>query len=79
MKKTIFQLLLTLSLIFFAGIIFAQSPPLPPPPSEHGSDTNDTGGGAPIGGGIGILLTLGAAYGGKKIYKAWKDKDQIED
>ncbi|MDA3942850.1 MAG: hypothetical protein PF694_04840 [Bacteroidetes bacterium] len=77
MKKSFFQLMLTLSLILFASIIFAQSPPAPPP--EHGSGTNETGGGAPLGSGIGILLALGAAYGGRKIYKAWKDKDQIED
>ncbi len=30
------------------------------------------GGSAPIGSGIAILLSLGAAYGGRKVYKAWK-------
>jgi hypothetical protein len=40
----------------------------PPPPPGHGSSGNRTGGTAPIGGGLFILLGLGAAYGGKKIY-----------
>ena len=30
--------------------------------------------GAPIDGGLGILLAMGAAYGGKKLYKARQDK-----
>lgn len=33
---------------------------------EHGDPP--LGGGAPVDGGIGILLTLGAAYGAKKLY-----------
>lgn len=40
----------------------------PPPPDNHGVTGNtDAGGGAPIDGGIGILLTLGVAYGGNKL------------
>ena len=47
--------------------LLAQVPP--PPPSGHGSGGNQpAGGGAPIGSGIAILLSLGAAYGGKKVY-----------
>ncbi|MFK5856542.1 MAG: hypothetical protein QM503_10455 [Bacteroidota bacterium] len=43
---------------------------VPDPPGEHGSGTNlPAGGGAPIGSGLTILLGLGAAYGGKKIYE----------
>jgi hypothetical protein len=33
------------------------------------------GGGAPIGSGIAVLLCLSAAYGGKKVYKLYKNKD----
>jgi len=78
MKKLFYQLILTLSLIFSASIICAQVPP--PPPSEHGSGGNlPSGGGAPLTGGLGILLILGAAYGGRKIYKALKDQEQIEE
>ena len=44
----------------------------PPPPPGHGSTGNVPGGGNPIGGGLLILLGLGAAYGGKKIYQMRK-------
>jgi hypothetical protein len=78
MKKLFYQLILTLSLIFTASTICAQAPP--PPPAEHGSGGNlPAGGGAPLTGGIGILLALGAVYGGKKVYKFWKDHRQIEE
>ena len=46
---------------------FADTNP-PDPPSSHGATGNQPGGGAPIGGGLFILLGLGAAYGGKKWY-----------
>jgi hypothetical protein len=35
------------------------------------------GGGAPIGGGLFILLGLGAAYGGKKVYEL--NKKELDD
>ena len=35
--------------------------------------------GAPIDGGLGILLAMGAAYCGKKIYQARKNKSKEED
>lgn len=60
--------LLTITLITLNSIaIYAGAPP-PPPPPGHGSGGNVPGGGAPIAGGIGILLALGAAYGGKKVW-----------
>ena len=40
----------------------------PPPPPAHNETGNVPGGNAPIGGGLLILLGLGAAYGGKKLY-----------
>jgi len=50
----------------------------PPPPNGTGGapsgDNTPVGGGAPIAGGIGILLALGAAYGGKKVYDFNKRK-----
>ena len=50
--------------------INAQTVPPPPPAAGHGESGNQPpGGGAPIGSGLFILLSLGAAYGGKKIYK----------
>lgn len=57
---------------------FAQGAP-PPPPSDHGTTGNsDTGGGgAPIGSGVLILLGLGTAYGGKKLYDI--NKENLEE
>ncbi len=68
MKKIsiIFTLALALS---FSISSFAQ----PEPPSGHGSGSNQNGGNAPIGGGLTILLGLGAAYGGKKLYDSRKE------
>jgi len=78
MKNHILKLLFTIILVIGTSSIFAQVPP--PPPGGHGTGGNvPAGGTGSITGGIGILLALGAAYGGKKVYKAWKDKDQIED
>ena len=53
-------------LVAFTFNMFSQ----PDPPGNHGSG-NDAGpgGGAPIGSGIIILLSLGAAYGAKKLYE----------
>jgi len=49
-------------MMLWANQIFAQATP----PSDHG-------GGAPIGGGLFILLGLGAVYGGKKWYNHRKE------
>lgn len=63
--------------LIIAGILFIFIPfglmsqdDIPPnPPGSHGTDADaDPGSGAPIGSGIVILLTLGAAYGTKKLY-----------
>jgi len=72
MKKIIVQLILVITFTLSAQALLAQGAP-PPPPGGHGSSQNQpaNGGGAPIGGGLGILLALGAAYGGRKIYQAW--------
>ena len=64
---------ITLTLVLFLGwglFAMAQGPP-PPPGGGHGQTGNQApanGGSAPIGGGIAILLSLGAAWGGKKVY-----------
>lgn len=49
----------------------------PPPPGgggtgSHGSGGNTPGGSAPIGGGLFILLGMGAVYAGKKVYDLTK-------
>jgi len=39
-------------------------------PGAHGeTDDQPPGGGAPIGGGIAVLIALSAAFGSKKLYK----------
>ncbi len=67
-----------LSIIFTISVsaVFASDPP--EPPSGHGTGGDlPPGGGAPIGGGTFILIALGAAYGGKKIYDI--NKEELED
>ncbi len=60
-----FLFIIAFSFLSLAGI----SQP-PPPQSGHGESNNQPpGGGAPIGSGMLILIGLGAAYGGQKLYK----------
>jgi len=78
MKKIILTALFLLSLSFTTAELFAQAPP-PPPPGGHGEGGNQPagpGGSGPIGGGLGILLALGAAYGGRKVYKFYQEKTE---
>ncbi|MFA5417401.1 MAG: hypothetical protein WC341_02985 [Bacteroidales bacterium] len=74
MKKIFIKLMIIVSFIFGSMALFAQDGP-PPPPSDHGLLDNNSpaDGGAPIGGGLFILLGLGAAYGGKKLYDLRKE------
>lgn len=72
LKKSILILFL---IAFVAGteISTAQAPP-PPPGSGHGVSTNSApsnspGGGAPIGSGLAILVSLGLVYGAYKMYR----------
>ncbi len=69
--KNIIKSLATLITITLLTINFSTAQT--PPPPNGGSDPSQggntpVGGGAPIAGGIGILMALGAAYGGKKVY-----------
>lgn len=70
MKKTLIILILIMGFSISSLMLMAQDPP--PPPSEgHGQNDNQLpGGGAPLTGGIGILLLLCSAYGGYKIFRA---------
>ncbi|NOU46799.1 MAG: hypothetical protein HOO86_07030 [Bacteroidales bacterium] len=79
MKKNIIKLMLIAGFLFTGLILTAQIPP-PPPGGGHdlgGNQPND-GGGAPIDNGLGILLTLGAVYGGKKVYYMMRPKQVPE-
>jgi hypothetical protein len=69
-----------LMLVF--GLLLASSvrsdPPLPPISGGHGRDANQPPVGAPIDGGLGILMILAgsSAYGGVKLYRARKREEQ---
>ena len=68
MKKVISILTVLVFTLFFSMSSIAQPPP---PPGNTGSGAGGTpiGGNAPIGGGLFILLGLGAAYGSRKVYQ----------
>lgn len=66
-KNNIIGLFLVLTLFFSASVTFAQTQ-APPPPGHGTTDARVPGGGAPIGEGIVFLITLGAAYGARKVY-----------
>ena len=58
--------------------VMADGPP--PPPGNPGSGGGGGGPvGAPIDGGLGILLAMGVAYGGRKFYQARKSKKKARD
>ncbi len=67
--------LLVIAIIISAPLLLNAQPV--PPSGGHGLNGNQTptGGGAPIDGGLSILLLLGAAYGSKKVYKLKKQED----
>ena len=79
MKKTIVNSLNILIIIFFLSISVSgiAQPPPPPPGGSNTQGNKLDGGGAPIGGGLFILLGLAAAYGGRKIYNL--RKEHLED
>ena len=68
-----FRMLAIAFLISTSLTILAQQPPSPPGESSNNSGNKLNGGGAPIGGGLFILLGLGAAYGSRKLYMMKKD------
>lgn len=78
MKKAINILAITAFLMaapIFVAQSFAQNPPHPgmnPDGSGASTSGGPMGGGAPIDGGLSILIAMGAAYGTRKVYKARK-------
>jgi len=67
MKKVISILTVLVFTLFFSMSSIAQPPP-PPGNTGGGAGGTPIGGNAPIGGGLFILLGLGAAYGSRKVY-----------
>ena len=76
MKKFI-SIFTVLVISLFLSIPAANATGPGEPPVGPGTGDDPIGGGAPIGGGTFILIALGAAYGGKKIYDI--NKEELED
>ncbi len=63
MKKI---LAITAVLMISGFSLVEQAPPAPPP--NAGGSGGPVGGGAPIGSGMVLLISLAAGYGGKKVF-----------
>ena len=74
--KLIKIIITTAIFIFAINALSVQAGSPPPPPPGHSTTGNVPGGGAPIGSGVVILLVLGAAYGGKKVYDFRKKRGE---
>ena len=76
MKTRSIKNIIVIILLLTGSRLLAQGPPNPPgDPSVGGGPI---GGSAPVEGGLGVLLALGAAYGGNKIYRAFrKEEDSV--
>jgi len=69
MKKI---LTLTAILMISGFSLLAQAPPTPP--ENAGGSGGPVGGGAPIGSGMVLLISLAAGYGGKKVFDFRKER-----
>ena len=72
MKKALRILVVTAFILAGPLFMMAQAPPHPNGGSGPTGDNTPVGGAAPIGGGLIIMMVMGAAYGSKKLYKAFK-------
>jgi len=75
MRKAIINLIITGLFLVVPVIITCASTPPPPPPTPGGGDIA-IGGPAPIGSGLIMLISMGAAYGARKIYNARKKLEE---
>ncbi len=75
MKNRFKILALGLTLGFIIGLSNI-SIPQPPPPPDHGDPGDVPGGTAPVGSGLVLLIGMGAAYGSRKLYRAWKNIEE---
>ncbi len=67
------KIILTVLIAFSSIGLFAQ--PVPPPTTGGGHGLSGDQNGAPLDGGLSILLLLSAAYGGKKAYRMRKSEE----
>lgn len=78
MKNTLINISKAFAILLLVGISFSSfAQPADPPGDNDGSNNMTPGGGAPIGGGIIILLSLGAAYGGRKVYQSFEEGTEV--
>jgi len=73
--KKIISTIIVVSMLLFP--LFTIADTHPGDPGSEPSGETPIGGGAPIGGGTFILIALGAAYGGKKVYDI--NKEELEE
>ena len=71
--KTFRKIIILVSLVVVPVLFALADPPGPPPPGGNPSGTGNQVG-APIDGGLLILLMMGAAYGTRKIYNLRKEE-----
>lgn len=73
--KKIFRKILILTVVLFSySLLTLADPPNPPAPGGNPTGSGGTPVGAPIDGGLGILLAMGVGYGARKFYQARKEK-----
>ena len=78
MKKHLYFSLIACFVCLSMAVLADPGPP-PPPPDPGGGGGGGGPVGAPIDGGLGILVAMGVAYGGRKFYQARKSKKKAGD
>ena len=73
MKHNIKTLLIVAILLTAPLFMYAQAPPFPDTKPTAGMEV---GGGAPVGNGTFILLTLAVAYAARKVYVVREEKEE---
>lgn len=76
MKKKIISIILTTFFFMLSFVVMADTGPGDPGNDPISGGDEPIGGGAPIGGGTLILIGLGAAYAGKKVFTLYKDNQE---
>ena len=76
MRKVLFSLIVIVAMIVLPVLEAASSSPPPPPPGGPAPGDIPIGGSAPVGSGLVLLLSMGAAYGAKKLYDARKKLEE---
>ena len=69
MKATVIKTTAIATMVLLSFGLFAQTPPHPNGGTAPSRNNTPVGGGAPIDGGLTIMLLLGAVYAGKSLLK----------